>query len=141
MNKSYFIKIFIGILLSVSMAFAGSIFTYSSGIYNSRSGKVTLAWTIENTSNNIKEFEIKRSMDGSSFNIISVIPFSTGIDNSFEFIDNEIFRSLPKPSSTVFYYRIDAKDSNGNTIESLNQPVGVIAGIGSTWGSIKALFR
>lgn len=140
MKKTYLLKIFF-LFLIASVAFAGSIFTYSSGIYNSRSGKVTLAWTIESNANNVKEFEIKRSMDGTSYSIISVIPFSNGNDNSFEFVDNEIFRSLPKPSSTVFYYQIDAKNSNGNTIESLNQPVGVIAGIGSTWGSIKALFR
>lgn len=123
------------------MAFAGSIFTYSSGVYNSRSGKVTLAWAIEANTNNVKEFEIKRSMDGTSFTLISILPFSTGIENSFEFVDSEIFRSFSKPSSTVFYYQIDAKGSNGSTIESLKQPVGVIAGIGSTWGSIKALFR
>ncbi|MCC7430771.1 hypothetical protein IT568_08020 [bacterium] len=143
MNNLFFsqknILSFLMILTFAFFAIAGNIFNYCNGIYDARSGKVTLAWEIS-SSNNLKEFKIKRSSDENFYTVIGTVIYVNG-QSSFEFVDSEIFRSLPKPSSAVFYYRIEAMSQSGSVLESKSLPVGIIAGIHSTWGSIKALLK
>jgi hypothetical protein len=113
---------------------SGSVQASSDG------NNVTIRWTTENESNVIG-FEILRSTNytGGFIAIASVEPKGASI---YEFVDNSAFMR----TTTIYYYRIKVKYSNGESyFPALNEaPVTVyhnVSGVRRTWGSIKAMFR
>jgi len=124
------------ILLLVVSLFAGTVFM----AYTAEPGtnSVSITWTT-NTEDNISKFAVMRSASyDASYSEIGTVP-AKGPGNTYSYLDeNVIFKT-----SQTFYYKIEARDSNNNTVD-ITQALIVnpnISGIYRTWGAIKAMFR
>jgi len=113
---------------------SGSIQAFSDGV------NITIRWSTENETN-VTAFEILRSTSytGGFVPIATVDPKGPSF---YEFVDKSAFRR----TTTVYYYRIKVKFTNGESyFPALNEPpVSVnhsVSGVRRTWGSIKAMFR
>lgn len=75
--------------------------------------KVALNWVVE--SQTATNYDVERSFDGSSFNVIGSLPADpkNNVSNSYTYIDND----ATSPTGT-FYYRIVEKDVTGQDFYS-----------------------
>lgn len=136
-RKPLYIFLLVLIFTAVSSADvikSGSIQAFSDGV------NITLRWVTENESNVIA-FEILRSTSyNGGFTLIATVdPKGPSL---YELVDKSAFRR----TTTVYYYRIRVKLSNGESyFPALNEsPISVnhnVSGVRRTWGSIKAMFR
>ena len=129
-----FVVLFLSGLMYADVIKVGSLQALSDG------NNVTIRWTSENETN-VLGYEIQRSTSYSS-GFVSIAVVDSKGPSVYEFIDNSAF----KRTTSIYYYRIKIKLSNGESYyPALNEaPITVyhnVSGVRRTWGSIKAMFR
>jgi hypothetical protein len=131
----------IGIIASLSLAFAGAIVTGFRG--EPGFNKVSLKWTSEGE-NNLKGFDIQRALtnqeqDLEKNKIASVDARGTAFGKTeYIYEDNSVF----KTTGRTYYYRLKIVDQDGRfTYSPIITVSPTISSARQTWGSIKAMFR
>lgn len=117
--------------------------TFSDFRASSGTDGITLSWTTSQE-NGIKDFAVEKAsqINGQFYQLDGTIA-STGSGNTYQFTDNELYKTT---SSAIFTYRIRADGTDGSVsyssqvTASYNFP-GLSGVAKRTWGSIKAMFR
>ena len=134
--KKRFTKILVLLIASfASTIFAGAIIINLSAESNGEN--ITLKWQTTQESN-LSYFVVERKSISGSFGVVSETILSTGNNSSYEFVDENAFKS----SDAVFIYRLKIIDvDNQVTYSGEISVTHSVSSVKRTWGSIKALFR
>ena len=136
MKKSYII--FAVILFYSSIMLAGAVISEFRG--ESGMNQVELKWVVT-AEQNLKGYDILRSMDGSTYHKIAFVAAEgvSGNEKTYKYIDKSVF----KLSDRTYYYKIQFVNGDGS-INNYDKIITVSPQISSarqTWGSLKAMFR
>lgn len=117
-----------------TVLFAGAVIPKFEG--KDGGNKVVLEW-VSIVESNLAYYEIERSFDQKNYTKIDKID-ARG-PSTYTFIDKSVF----KPTSHVFYYRLRIvdKDNSATLFWKVLSVKPSISGIKHTWGSLKAMFR
>jgi hypothetical protein len=125
-------------LIIFALVVFGSAFS-STDVLNLRAdystGAVKIEW-LSSVELNVREYWVEKSSDNLSFHKFTT-QSPQGTSYTYTVVDLN-----PHSKGTVLYYRIVVKDYDGS--EKISESVSVkieTSGIGTTWGSIKAMFR
>ena len=126
------------ILLLAGVLWSGAIISSFQG--DAGFNRVELKWIVSNEIN-LKNYQVLRSFDGTSFENIAQVPVKENEsgEKTYIYIDTSVF----KDASRDFYYKLrfvhlDGTTSDYDKVLRLNPQ---ISSARQTWGSIKAMFR
>jgi len=134
MNKRKLIFSLIFILI-VSTIWAGAHIINISA--ESNDNNIVIQWTTSEETN-LDHFIVERKSFNDEFAVISQPIVSKGSNSSYEYIDENAFKS----TDLIFVYRLKIVEKDNKISYSGEVSVShSVSSVRRTWGSIKALFR
>ncbi|HAC16678.1 MAG TPA: hypothetical protein DCE78_12160 [Bacteroidetes bacterium] len=102
--------------------------------------EIVAKWNVSSL-DGIKEFELERKMNSSSWVLIHKVTeniIASG-KKEYEFIDNDVYKN--GETQAVAEYRLRVRHSDNTTAEFTSQVSYSTSAVRRTWGSIKSMFQ
>ncbi|RMG63879.1 MAG: hypothetical protein D6715_10550 [Calditrichaeota bacterium] len=130
MQKTAWISI---LLALIGLAFADAVIVEFQA--EPSQNRIYITWKT-GEENGVQVFVVERSINNKDFTAIGEVA-PKGSNSTYEFVDENF-----SEAKTVFYYRLQIKNTDGSSQFTDSLPViPTISSLTRTWGSIKALFK